>query len=50
MRNLHARNVQFHNEEESEMDAMEDDLNDAEMMYYTEVMLRCSQKMIQAAQ
>ena len=32
------------------MDSMkEDDMSDADMAYYTEVMLRCSQKMLQAA-
>ena len=37
-------------EMEEKMDALKKDFNDAEMLYYTEVMLRCSQKMIQAAQ
>lgn len=32
------------------MEDMEDDLNDAELKYYTEVMLRCDQKLLEVAQ
>ena len=31
-------------------DALEDDLNDAELLYYSEVQLRCSEKLIEVSQ
>lgn len=36
-------------EMEEKMDALENDLNDVETLYYAEVMLRCSQKLLNAA-
>ena len=45
----YAKYIEKLSDLEDKMDKMEDDLNDAETLYYTEVMLRCSQKLLNAA-